>query len=317
MRIHILKMMDVETDKELPDGHAEGTQLDSSEPIRFVWDKTTKQSVHNGRMKTRILEDIKENQHRYKDVSSKDFSKKTLDAAFEQCFVTFRQKFKTQRDELAASHLKKREDGKARKARHLSRRKNKLNNRAEARNKIETFEHVTFDGALQLDCMSSEESDYEIDPHSFQPTAYLKTHGYGWRSTRLLRFYYALDEEERIDSSTKPKRGQGKKERRIGLNKEDFSLPPPGVATWMISRRWYKASLATHPDLPNSLSKLIDDPVGFDWTNFHELGDESADEGLVHATPLQIHMYNPPMHSLDSSVPQHHYTTGTYMNYTL
>ncbi|KDR83877.1 hypothetical protein GALMADRAFT_236338 [Galerina marginata CBS 339.88] len=315
VRLHILEMMDVDSDKELPDSHAEGTQLDPSEPIRFVWDKTTKQSVHNARMKAQVLQDIKENIHRYKNVPSKDFLKKNLDAAFEQCFVTFRQKYKVQKDEVAATRLKRREDGKARTARHLSRRKIKLNNRAEARNKIGTFEHVIFDGALQLDCMSSEESDYEIDPHSLQTSAYLKTHGYGWRSTRLLRFYYALDDEGRIESSTKPKRGVGRKERRIGLDKEEFILPPPGVATWMISRRWYKASVATHPDLPNPLSKLIDDPVGFDWTRFHALGEESADEEPAPA--LQIHMYNPQMRSLDLSVPQQNYSAGTYMNYTL
>ncbi|KAF8913783.1 hypothetical protein CPB84DRAFT_1720486 [Gymnopilus junonius] len=314
MRTHILKMMDLETDKQLPDSHAEGTQLDPTEPIRFVWDKTTKQSVHNARMKTRVLDDIKDKRRLYKDVSSKDFSKKVLDGAFEQCFVTLRQKYKTQRDALAASLVKKREDGKARKARHLSRKKIKLDNRAEARNKIAMFEHVTFDGALQLDCMSSEESDTEMDPHSSQPFAYLKTRGYAWRSSRLLQFYYVLDEEERIDFNSKPKRGQGKKERRVGPNKEEFVLPPQGVATWMISRRWYRDSLASRPDLPHILDKLIIDPAGFDWTQFHNLGEESADEDV----PQQqmMFLYNPEMH-MNMSIPHQQYDPGIFMTYTL
>jgi hypothetical protein len=119
----MIRMMVIEKDKILPDSHTEGTSLSPSDPVRFVWDKTTKQSVHNSRMKTRVLEDIKENQRLYKHVNSKEFSKKVLDTAFEQCFTTFRAKFKAQRDRLIAEHLKKREDGKARKARHLSRRK--------------------------------------------------------------------------------------------------------------------------------------------------------------------------------------------------
>ncbi|PPQ77347.1 hypothetical protein CVT25_010929 [Psilocybe cyanescens] len=316
IRLHIIRMMDRETDKDLPDSHIEGTTLDPSEPVRFVWDKTTKQSVHNARMKRKILDDIKDNRHLYKDVPQKEFTKKNLDAAFDQCFITFRQKFKSQRDALSASHLKLREEAKARKARHLSRRKIKLDNRSEARNKIEMFEHVIFDGALHPDCMSSEESDYEQDPLFPQPNSYLKTHGYAWRSTRLLRFYCILDDEDRIESSAKPKRGQARKERRVGPNKEGFILPPQGVSTWMISRRWYKASLATHPDLPNTLTKLIVDPVGFDWSDFHELGEESGDEG-VHAHPTQqtMSMYDPHMHTMGSVVEHQGYSASVYTNY--
>jgi hypothetical protein len=116
-------MMGLDTDKELPDSHPESTPLSPSDPIRFVWDKTPKQSVHNGRMKKRVIEDIKENRMLYKHVVNKEFNKKQLDAAFEQCFVTLRQKFKNQRDETSALNYRQREDAKARKARHLSRRK--------------------------------------------------------------------------------------------------------------------------------------------------------------------------------------------------
>lgn len=123
MRAHFLRMMRVETDKELPDSHAEGVPLGPDDPVRFVWDKTTKQSVHNSRMKTRIMNDIKENSQLYKHVPRKDFTKKVLEGVFEQCFVTFRQKYRAQRDALTAQNLKKREDAKARRARRVSRRK--------------------------------------------------------------------------------------------------------------------------------------------------------------------------------------------------
>ena len=123
MRLHILYMMDLDTDKELPDSHPESTPLAQSDPIRFVWDKTPKQSVHNGRMKRRVIEDIKENRLLYRHVANKEFNKKQLDAAFEQCFVTLRQKFKNQRDDATALNYRRREDAKARKSRRLSRRK--------------------------------------------------------------------------------------------------------------------------------------------------------------------------------------------------
>jgi len=69
------------------------------------------------------MNDIRENSKSYKHVPRKDFNKKILEATFEQCFVTFRQKFRAQRDALTAQNLKKREDAKARRARHVSRRK--------------------------------------------------------------------------------------------------------------------------------------------------------------------------------------------------
>lgn len=123
MRAHIVRLMGFEDDKQLPDSHPEGVALGPEEPIRFVWDKTTKQSVHNARMKARTLADIKSNRKIYKYVPEKDFGKKTLDSVFEQSFTTLRQKFKGQRDAATAASFKKREDLKSRTARHLSRRK--------------------------------------------------------------------------------------------------------------------------------------------------------------------------------------------------
>jgi hypothetical protein len=181
------------------------------------------------------------------------------------------------------------------------------------------FEHVTFDGALQQDCMSSEESDTELDPQSAQSVTILRTHGYAWRSKRLLRFYEILDEEERTDSSAKLKRGVGKRERRVGSLKEGFSLPPEGTATWMISKRWYKSSLTTRPDLSTLLGKRITDTPDFDWPNFDELGDESSDEDVLPRTsgqPGQLHNFQIHLQNANLSTPTQ-YSTGTFMNYTL
>ena len=123
MRNHLLRVMMLDTDKELPDSHVEGTPVGPDEPVRFVWDKTPRQSVHNGRMKERVLKDLKANRKLYKHVPDKDFGKKTLDSVFDQAFVTFRQKFRAQRDDSAARAHKQREEAKAQRARRLSRRK--------------------------------------------------------------------------------------------------------------------------------------------------------------------------------------------------
>ncbi|KAF8897679.1 hypothetical protein BD779DRAFT_1432207 [Infundibulicybe gibba] len=275
-RKHLLYVMDLDNDKNLPDSHIEGQPLGKDDPVRFVWDKTTKQSVHNARMKERVIADLKARRKKYKYVPERDFNKKSLDGAFEQSFITLRQKFKAQRDSLAAMSHRRREDQKAQKARHLSRRKIKLNNRADARLKIEVFEHSIFGGALQLECMSSEESDFELDTSSAtHSSGVLRTRGYSWRSTRLMRFYCILDDEERAENSSKPKRGIGRKERCMGPPKEGFHLPPSGVASWMVSKSWIHTAQSTYPDLPDMLEKLVVDPPGFDWEHFTSLGEES------------------------------------------
>ncbi|KAF8076546.1 hypothetical protein FPV67DRAFT_1445174 [Lyophyllum atratum] len=276
-----------------------------NDPVRFVWDKTTKQSVHNSRMKARIIADIKANRRMYKHVADKDFGKKVLEAAFEASFVTFRQKFRTQRDDALAMHQKKREEGKARKARHASRRKIKLSNRSETRMKVDALQHVTFDGALQLECMSSEDSD--DDATGSRSSGMLRTRGYLWRSTRLKRFYGILDDEEKADKFLMPKRGVGKKGRCTGPPKEGFHLPPKRVATWMISRKWIKASQIQYPDLPDVLAKLVEDPPGFDWDQFDALGDESEASG----DELQILDGHQPY------TPSHHASSMSFLHYAL
>ncbi|KAJ7507970.1 hypothetical protein B0H11DRAFT_2185486 [Mycena galericulata] len=302
MRAHILLMMELETGRSLPDSHPEGVPLEPPHPVRFVWDKTTKQSAHNGRMKLRVVDDFRARRRLYKHVADREFSKKVVDVTFEQAFTTFRQNFRTQRDALAAARSREREDMKARKARHISRRKTKLSNRADARLKLNEFEHVIFDGAMQIECMSSEESDVDADanlspaPRSAGP---LRTRGYAWRSRRLLRFYMVLDAEESADASSRPKRGVGRRERFTGPHKAGFHLPPKGIASWMISRRWMLSAQVEQPDLGDTLRALVFDAPGFDWARLGELGDETEDEESMG------HMIQPPPR------PVHNYTTSS------
>jgi hypothetical protein len=166
----------------------------------------------------------------------------------------------------------------------------KLTNRAEARMRLKTFGHVTFDGALQVDCMSPEESDGD----DTRPSDILRIRRLPWRSSRLQRFFSILDNEEALDKSQKPKRGSGKKERSLGPPKEGFFVPPKGVASWMISRRWINISLTAHPDLPDALKNIVVDPPGFDWDYFRDLGGESEDDELhtIQDLNLQNGHYN-------------------------
>lgn len=99
--------------------------------------------------------------------------------------------------------------------------------------------------------------------------------GLPWRSVRLQKFFSLLDEEERVNRSMQPKRGIGKKTRRQGRPKDGFYMPPKGVASWMISKRWIRDMQANHPALLGLLSGIIVDPEGFDWTKFDAFGPES------------------------------------------
>lgn len=127
MRKQILRLMRLDTDKNLPDGHIEDEPLDDDEPIRFVWDKTTKQSTHNYAMRTRIIASLKDKRSRkprmYRFLKDSDFKERRLEDSFDQVYTTLRQKFRSQRDQFAASNYKRREEHKAMKVRRLSRKK--------------------------------------------------------------------------------------------------------------------------------------------------------------------------------------------------
>lgn len=148
---------------------------------------------------------------------------------------------------------------------------------------MDAFAHSTFDGAFQPDCMSSEESCDEYEgslPSGMQTSVQvLRMRGLPWRSTRLLRLYAHLDEDEKVDRSLKIKRNQGRtKERCLGPPKDGFHLPPKGVATWMVSQRWARETRDAHPDVGELLKGLVVDPPGFDWDRFDLLGMDSDEE---------------------------------------
>jgi hypothetical protein len=177
----------------------------------------------------------------------------------------------------------------------------KLGIRVDARKKIEAFAHATFDGAMQAECMSSEESCDESPSTTAAIGVKEKTfivRGIPWRSTRLLKFFSSLDEDDKMDKGLRPKRGSARKNRDDGPPKDGFHIPPKGVATWMVSRRWLHDMQLSHPDLLDLIKDLILDPPGFDWSKFDAMGYESDDELDPMGSVLRL--VHPPYSSLPS-----------------
>lgn len=137
------------------------------------------------------------------------------------------------------------------------------------------FEHVTFDGALQMECMSSEESEEEEDAARGMRTTIFRIRGFTWRSLRLQRFFDALDEEDKADNEQRPRRGVGRRERFGGPPKDGILIPPKGIASWMISKRWVRDMAASHGEVVGILKEVVVDPAGFDCVGYGVLGDES------------------------------------------
>jgi hypothetical protein len=123
MRRHIYHALGVSPEDELPHSYCEGLPLGDNEPVRFVWEKTTKQSKHNALMKERVLADLRASRKLYEHVPEADFALKTLSTAFDQAFATFRQKYKVQRDPSVSLTLRTREEQKSMKSRRLHRKK--------------------------------------------------------------------------------------------------------------------------------------------------------------------------------------------------
>jgi len=151
------------------------------------------------------------------------------------------------------------------------------------RDKTHAFAHPTFDGAMELECMSSEESDEDskLGVTKDKVPKVLKVRGIPWRSNRLLKFYSVLDEDDRLDKSMKPKRGLGRRDRNEGPPKDGLTIPPKRVASWMISRRWLRDVQTVHPEVLRAVQELVYDPPGFDWTKFDALGYETDDERMT------------------------------------
>lgn len=115
--------MGIQVEDDLPPSHLEGLPLGNNEPVRFVWEKTTKQSKHNNLMKERVLADLRANRQLYEHVPEADFAPKTVSSVFDQAFSTFRLKFKAQTDPSVLLTSKNREEQKAMKSRRLHRKK--------------------------------------------------------------------------------------------------------------------------------------------------------------------------------------------------
>jgi hypothetical protein len=123
MRRHIYRTLGVSPEDELPPSHCEGLPLSDSEPVRFVWEKTIKQSRHNTLMKERVLDDLRANRRLYELVPDADFTLKAVSSAFDQAFSTFRQKYRVQTNPTILLTVKTREEQKAMKSRRLHRKK--------------------------------------------------------------------------------------------------------------------------------------------------------------------------------------------------
>lgn len=123
MRRHIYRVLRVSPEDDLPPSHYEGLPLGDTEPVRFVWEKTIKQSKHNAVMKERVLVDLRTHRRLYEHVPEADFTPKALSSAFDQAFSTFRQKYKVQIDPTVLLTVKSREEQKAMKSRRFHRKK--------------------------------------------------------------------------------------------------------------------------------------------------------------------------------------------------
>jgi len=303
--------MGTSEDDPLPANHIEGAPLTDDEPIRFIWVRTIKKSQHNTRMKKRVINDLIENKELYEHVPQDDFSEDNLDMVFDQTFSTLRNRYKAQTDVNVAQKRKEKEINKMIKTRRANRKRavsvpnitfewtslpcnQKLELRNACREKSESYSHPAFDGAFQLECMSSEES--EDGSVSDQPQsrssgrapklAVIRVRGPGWRSSRLVKLFQILDELGQNDStlsSTLPRGDKGKRKltgETKDMNKAGaFVLPPKGISFWMVSKRWVRRANIVHRDLGNLLRGLIVEHPGFDWrSGTAMLGHESETE---------------------------------------
>ena len=125
--------------------------------------------------------------------------------------------------------------------------------------------------------MSSEESEEEEDAATGARTTLFRIRGLPWRSVRLQRFFEILDEEDKVDNAQRPRRGVGRRERVAGPPKEGMLVPPRGVASWMVSKRWLGA---VGGEVGGMVAEAVVDLAGFDsdGARFDGLGAESEAE---------------------------------------
>lgn len=157
---------------------------------------------------------------------------------------------------------------------------------------LEEYSLAPFDPAFNIDCMSSEESTDGEDELDFgssddegnrsKAPGVLRVRYLSWRSARLHALYHILDEKEEYLRGQKRKRGQERKDRRMGLPKDGDPLPPIGTPRWMISKKWItdiRKRNDTH--LINSVEGLLES-AGYEDDVQKEalatLGEESDEE---------------------------------------
>ena len=161
----------------------------------------------------------------------------------------------------------------------------KLKRRQERRAAYDVFANPIFDHALVNECMSSEESCDEG----------LSVRGFPWRSSRLYYFYSTLDAEGAADEFVqlpdkvilKPRRAVPRKDRLPGDFKKGSEMPPKGIASWMVSRRWLNEQRRMQSDVDEKLKDIVVEHPDFNWNVFPYLGEESEDEAEPVPLPPQ------------------------------
>lgn len=128
--------------------------------------------------------------------------------------------------------------------------------------------------------MSSEESSDEFEEcvdaaGGIVNIPILRIHGFAWRSSRLTHFYAILDAD---DDGARPRKPTNGKRRQAAAPRDETALPPEGVGSWMISRRWMRKQEMAQPGFRDALQGRINDIPSFDWSSFDMLGVESGDE---------------------------------------
>ena len=98
MRAYIYNCMDVPFGEALPPSYDERPfhPLPLTDPVRFVWEKTTRKSAHNARMKARVVSGLMASRDTYPLGPARKSEKLRLEALFEQVFRTLRAKYAAQ-----------------------------------------------------------------------------------------------------------------------------------------------------------------------------------------------------------------------------
>jgi hypothetical protein len=332
MREQIYKSMQISEKGTLPDpaedaAQRDETESDASAPVRFDWRKTIAQSPHNKRMRARVIAELCARRRHFKHVPSSEFAdEKALQAVFDQAYTSLRSRWRAQASEAPAAIFL--EDGEkpkfakskqgARQRRHARKSAvrppacasrhalivaQRLKERTETRKHLSAFAHATFDSALQMRCISSDESNSDAENCVSEADADARTaafisHPPPWRSRRLGQLYKTLDEAATLNdkSSRTRARGAGRRSRVAGAPRQapatsshGVVLPPAGLPSWMISKRWRKDASGRLKNAGRLLGAILQDRKDdFDWQTFDLLGSESESESEDASQPAHV-----------------------------